>query len=255
MTSADTIIRIAARGDGVTADGRHVPNAAPGDRLLDDGGLAYGPDHVDPVCIHVPDCGGCQLQHVSDTAYAAYVRDRVAGALIGQGLEPGEVLPAIVSPPMSRRRASLRALRQGKALQIGFSAQGSHRLIDMDECHVLHPALFALVAPLRMLLADRLKDRRGAEVRMALVDQGVDLLLDGIGFEGLDATERALNFARTHDLARLTVIEQEGDLPITLWEPDPVSVSFSGLAVGYPHHAFLQRGRGGADRRGAQGCG
>ena len=38
----DLIIRIAAKGDGVTADGRHVPLAAPGDRLAADGSLSTG---------------------------------------------------------------------------------------------------------------------------------------------------------------------------------------------------------------------
>ncbi|WP_443971497.1 class I SAM-dependent RNA methyltransferase [Sphingobium sp. CR28] len=247
--AADIIVRIAARGEGVTADGRHVPFAAPGDRLLPDGGLAFGPDHVEPVCIHVPDCGGCQLQHVSDAAYAAYVRDRVAGALAGQGLEADAVLPAHISPPRTRRRASLRAVRQGKTVLLGFAAQGSHRIIDMHECHVLEPQLFALVAPLRALVASRLADRRSAEVRLALTDQGVDVQISGLSFDGLEATEAVLDFARTHGLARLALVGAEGEPSLTIWEPDPVTVTFGGvggnLAVAYPPHAFLQATRDG----------
>ncbi len=243
--SPDVIVRIAARGDGVTADGRHVPFAAPGDRLLPDGGLAYGPNHAEPVCVHVPDCGGCQLQHVSDDAYADFVRDRVAGALKGQDVIAGEILPAIVSPPATRRRASLRAIKQGKRLLIGFAAQGSHRIVDMEQCPVLDPALFALIAPLRLLLAPRLADRRAAELRLARVDQGVDVQLVGLNFEGLEATEAVLGFARDHGLARLTLAGDEGDPPITLWEPEPATVTFNGLAVAYPPHAFLQATRDG----------
>ena len=33
MTSSEQIIRVAARGDGVTADGRYVAHAAPGDMI------------------------------------------------------------------------------------------------------------------------------------------------------------------------------------------------------------------------------
>ena len=40
---SEVIVRIAARGDGVTASGRHVPFGVPGDTLLDDGALAFGP--------------------------------------------------------------------------------------------------------------------------------------------------------------------------------------------------------------------
>src|SRR3546814_8289423 len=37
MTEAALIERIAARGDGVTGDGRHVAGGVPGDRVRDDG--------------------------------------------------------------------------------------------------------------------------------------------------------------------------------------------------------------------------
>ena len=245
MTSPDPdmIIRIAARGDGVTADGRHVPLSAPGDRLRADGSIEPGPQHAEPPCRHFPECGGCQLQHLSDQAFTDYVRDRVAGALAGQGLSAGEIAPPHVSPPHSRRRASLRALRLGKRIQLGFFLQGSHRLIDLRECPVLEPRLFALVAPLRALFATMLPDRQPGEIDLALVDQGVDVTLSGLRVDGLAHTEALLDFARTHALARLTLIED--DAPMTVWEPDPVTVRFGDVATGYPTRAFLQATRDG----------
>lgn len=238
MSDADLIIRIAARGDGVTADGRHVAGSAPGDRLLPGGGLAHGPNHVAPVCRHFPECGGCQLQHLSDAAYADYVHDRVAGALAGQGLSASEIAPAIVSPPATRRRASLRVIRLGKSIQIGFSTQGSHRIVDLHECHVLEPRLFALVAPLRALFADMLGRERAGVVDLALVDQGVDVVLTGIAPKGLEQTEALLDFARNQALARLMLDGEDG--PMTLWEPDPVTVTFGALPVAFPPRAFMQ---------------
>ena len=44
----ELIVRIAARGDGVTASGRHVPFGVPGDAVLDDGALAFGAHHQQP---------------------------------------------------------------------------------------------------------------------------------------------------------------------------------------------------------------
>jgi len=238
MSDPDLIIRIAARGDGVTADGRHVAMSAPGDRLLADGSLSKGPQHAEPPCRHFPECGGCQLQHLSDAAFADYVRDRVAGALAGQGVSAGEVAAPHVSPPHSRRRASLRALKLGKRVQFGFSEQGSHRLIDLKQCEVLDPRLFALIDPLRSLFAAMLPDRRPGEADLALVDQGVDVVLSGLSAGSLAETERLLAFAQEHGLARL-MLRDEDEL-ITLWEPEPATVRFGEVAVGFPPRAFLQ---------------
>ena len=74
---SEPIVRIAARGDGVTASGRHIAFAAPGDILLDDGSLQPGPGHQQPPCSLFPQCGGCQLQHLTDEAYVAASRSEL----------------------------------------------------------------------------------------------------------------------------------------------------------------------------------
>ena len=48
MEITEEIIRVAARGDGVTANGRYVALAAPGDSVDPSGGLIHGPHHVPP---------------------------------------------------------------------------------------------------------------------------------------------------------------------------------------------------------------
>ncbi|MGB3928765.1 MAG: class I SAM-dependent RNA methyltransferase, partial [Sphingobium sp.] len=212
-TDLETIIRIAAKGDGVTADGRHVPLTAPGDRVAADGAVSWGPHHATPPCVHFPECGGCQLQHLDDESYADFVTGRVVGALAGQGVTPSAVLPPHISPPMTRRRVALRAARAGRRVTIGFAEEGSHRLIDLTMCAVMDARLFALVGPLRGLMAVILPDKRAAHVKMSLIDQGVDLLLEGVRVEGLAADEALGDFARAHGLARLTI--DEGDGPQT----------------------------------------
>ena len=238
MTDAAPIVRVAARGDGVTADGRHAALAAPGDLLLPDGSVEAGPHHAVPPCRHFPRCGGCQLQHVDDVAYAAFVTDRIVGALASQGISPPDLLPPHISPPRSRRRASLRAEKMGKKILIGFNEGASHRIIDMRECHILAPALFALIDPLRLLLAPLLRDRRTAGVQMALCDQGVDLLLEKVEVDGLAATEALTDFAQANRLARLSIDDGYG--PQARYEPEPATVTFGGVAVPLPPASFLQ---------------
>lgn len=133
MSESGLIVRVAAKGEGATADGRYAALAAPGDVLQADGSLVHGPNHVDPPCRHFPACGGCQLQHLSESALAEYVHDRVEGAAKGQGIEGVVAAPAHLSPARSRRRATLHAQAIGKRVVIGFREQGSHKIVDMRE--------------------------------------------------------------------------------------------------------------------------
>ncbi|QAY78609.1 class I SAM-dependent RNA methyltransferase [Sphingosinicella sp. BN140058] len=238
LSQVETIVRLAGRGDGVTESGRFVPLAAPGDGVTADGSVLPGPHHVKPPCRHFPECGGCQLQHLDDESFGAFLRDRIAGALGAQGLAGIDILPAHISPPNSRRRASLRAERRGKQVLIGFNAEQSHRIVDMHECHILRPELFALVPALRPLLARMLPARGQGGVRMSLTDQGVDLLLEKVEADDLSSSEALTAFAQAHRLARLSIDDGYG--PQTRWEPDPVTVTLGGAPVPLPHNAFLQ---------------
>jgi 23S rRNA (uracil1939-C5)-methyltransferase len=221
------IIRVAAKGEGATADGRYAALAAPGDVLEANGTLTYGPNHIEPPCRHFPACGGCQLQHLSESALAAYAADRVAGAARGQGLDPGQVAVPHLSPPATRRRATLHAQAIGKRVVIGFR-----------ECLVMAPALAALVAPLRALLETRRDRSLGVDIALTLTDQGPTVDLAGLKMEGLAQTEALLDFARDNGIARLTL--NQGDGPETVWEPEPVTVTLSGVPVSLPPGAFLQ---------------
>jgi 23S rRNA (uracil1939-C5)-methyltransferase len=233
----EPIVRIAARGDGVTPSGRHAAWGVPGDVLLDDGALAPGPHHQEPPCRHFPECGGCQLQHANDEAYRGYLAARIEGALDQHGLT-AEIRPPHLSPPRTRRRAALRAIKVGQAAVIGFNAAKSHQIIDMRECHILRPELFALVEPLRELLAKLLAPKRIAEIQLTVVDQGPDLLLKGVRAEGLEAVERLTDFAMAQRLARLSLDQGLG--PEAFYEPQPATVTLSGTVVAFPTGGFLQ---------------
>ena len=234
----ELIVRIAARGDGVTSSGRHVPFGVPGDAVLDDGALAFGPHHQEPPCRHFPECGGCQLQHSDDEAYRGYLASRVETALAQHGIST-EIRAPYLSPPNSRRRASLKALQVGQSVLIGFNAEQSHRIVDMRECHILRPELFSLVEPLRQLLNGMLHPKRIAEVQLTLIGGGaVDLLFKGVPAGRLSEIEQLTSFAMDHDLARLSVDRGLG--PDTIYEPQPASVTLAGFPVAFPHGSFLQ---------------
>lgn len=234
---AEEIVRIAARGDGVTATGRHAAFAAPGDLLEEDGTIVPGPHHQMPPCRHFPECGGCQLQHVDDEAYAAYAVSRVATALQQHGLDT-EIRTPHLSPPNSRRRASLKALRTAQGVVLGFNAARSHRIVDMRENFILRPEIIRLLDPLRRLLTKVMASKAPAEVQMTLLDGGVDLVLKGIEPRGLEAMDALTSFAIEQGLARLS--SDQGLGPEPLYEPEPATITLSDKRVAFPVGSFLQ---------------
>ena len=254
--SVEPIIRIAAKGDGITASGRFAWGAAPGDLLHEDGTLEPGPHHVTPPCRHFGQCGGCQLQQLDEETLAGFVAARVGNASASQELGAQLVAPPHLSLPQTRRRASLKAVSSGGRVVLGYNEARSARVVELAECPVLRPELAALLAPLRRLLIQlgqgqaapkgRTKGKTGkhghvrmaAEIELTLTDQGVDLGIKGLTAEGLELTQALLDFAQAHALARITVDGGYG--PDTVWEPEPVTVTLSGVAVPFPPGSFLQ---------------
>lgn len=260
MNQSEEIIRIAAKGDGVTASGRHVPGTAPGDLVDEHGAITPGPHHALPPCRHFGRCGGCQLQQLDEEVLAQFVEARVANASSGQELGAEAIAPPHLSPPGSRRRASLRAESSAGRVVIGYREAKSHRLVELAECPVLLPQFVALLGPLRKLLIrlglEQGKPAKGkaakgkagagkhaharlaADIELAATDQGIDLVIKGLRVEGLSATQALLDFAQEHGLARLSIDQGYG--PEAVWEPEPVTVALSGISVPFPPGAFLQ---------------
>ncbi len=238
MTDNDIILRVAARGDGVTADARYIAYAAPGDRLNPEGGLIHGPHYVDPPCQHFTLCGGCQLQHLDDETLAIFVAERITHALATQHIVVGEIMSTHVSPVATRRRVAMRSNWAGTMFQLGFSTEKSHRIIDLQQCDVMAPELFALIDPLRKFLNPLIERRRDVQIKLALTDQGVDMLMENWIARNLSDHEALAEFAKTHQLARLSLDEGYG--PVSFWEPEPVTITMAGVPVAYPPYGFVQ---------------
>jgi 23S rRNA (uracil1939-C5)-methyltransferase len=252
-----SVERLGAQGDGIAQYDRapvFLPFTIPGDRVrarlgaARGGGregrvvewLVFGPGRADPPCTHFGYCGGCALQHLDLASYRAVKLGALCTALERVGIDPGLVQP-LRFVPAARRRARLGLLRPRDPrlpARVGFRARFRHDLVDLRECSVLEPALFALVGELRLVARNLLPASGTAEVTLTRTDSGVDLLLEAARRPDLGALEALAGLAENCDLAR-TVWWSPGE-KILVVERRPVRVILSGVAVPFPPGGFLQ---------------
>jgi 23S rRNA (uracil1939-C5)-methyltransferase len=110
------------------------------------------PDRQKPPCILADRCGGCTLQHATDTAQASWKHDLVVQALrrIGHlevAVDP--IWPA--ADGLGYRNRALIPLERTETgvLRAGYYRRGSHKIVNMSRCPVLDPRIDALVAPIK----------------------------------------------------------------------------------------------------------
>ena len=250
------IAEIGARGDGIarTQTGPvFVPYTVPGDRVAVYLGarrgrgadariarfLRLGPERAEPSCRHFQVCGGCTLQHVERTAYIGWKRELVCAAFARCRLPTNIVQPLRMTQPGRRRRADFTAFRRRRDIRIGFNERGTHRVVDLTECRVILPEIYALLAPLRALLRTLLASAEAAEVVVNRTDSGLDVLLVMSASLALETREQLADFAHTHDLARLCCRHPGQRTFELIVERRPVRVIFGGIPVTIPPaHSF-----------------
>jgi 23S rRNA (uracil1939-C5)-methyltransferase len=202
--------------------------------------LDSGPGRVAPPCRHFGRCGGCALQHLNPDLYRSVKLGRLLNALETAGIDPVVVEPLRMVPPVRRRtRLGLARHRDPRQpVRAGFRERFSHDLVDLRECLVLEPALFALVGELRRVVPDLLPPGGMAEATLSRTDSDIDLLLEALEPPRLGALEALGLLGDELDLARIVWRSPEGEILVV--EHCPVRVLLSGIAVPFPPGAFLQ---------------
>jgi 23S rRNA (uracil1939-C5)-methyltransferase len=248
-----TITGLGHAGDGIAdmPDGpAFVPFTLPGDRVrLARSGperarlvelVEPSPDRVKPPCLHFGSCGGCALQHVGPDLYAGWKREQVVTALRQRGFDDPPVEPVILIPAATRRRARFAWMRVKGNVLLGFQRRGSHDLIDLSQCPVLTPALWAVVEPLRAFLVSDGKRWPKGDVEVAASETGLDLLFIATPEPDRDLRVAIPTFAAAHGVARATWAPRDGAKPELLAQIRSPQLSFDGINVMPPPGVFLQ---------------
>lgn len=241
-----TIERLGHLGDGIghdatgaplyaakTLPGEVVEGEVEGSTLKSPRILTPSPDRVRPPCSHYRTCGGCSLQHASDAFVADWKIGVVRTALAAQGLT-ATFRPILTSAPRTRRRATLAGRRTKKGAMVGFYARASDTLVEVTDCHLLHPDLMAALPVLREITL--IGASRSTEVALTLTQSTAGLDLSVTGAKPADARLKMelARLAAAHRIARLT---WEGEALALITQP---TQTFGPALVTPPPGAFLQ---------------
>ncbi len=219
MTEHLAIASMGHRGDGI-AEARdpavYVPYTLPGETVEVEAVPGHpdrrrllavklpSPERIAPVCPHFGTCGGCAVQHWSFASYRAWKRGLVIEALAQAGLN-APVGDLIDAHGEGRRRAVFHARsRDRDILEVGFAASRSHRIVDVDRCPVLSPALDGAIDA-AWDLAETVKHKgKPLDIQVTATEVGLDVDLRGSGPLPPEAMSRLARAADAHRLARLT---------------------------------------------------
>lgn len=252
-----TVLGYGTDGDGLVSLGdkpAFIPFAVPGDRLEllvgDDRHvelralLAPSPDRVEPPCALFGACGGCAMQSSARPALLDWKRGRIVSALEKAGFAALPSADTFQVAPETRRRIDLAFRRLPGRIELGLHRRHGD-VVDMTECHVIEPALFGLLAPLREVLATLGVVTGTGDLQINLYDSGPDLLLSTDA--ALAPTDRVklAAFGRSHAIPRISWRSKRR--PLDGWEviaqQQPVFHVFGDVRLTPPPGGFLQATR------------
>lgn len=216
MADVIEITGLGRAGDGIAGsatDRLYVPLTLPGETVEVErhdnrgrvtGILAASPDRIAPICRHFGSCGGCSLQHMSPPAYLAWKRQVVSDCFEQRGIA-ATIEPVVPIALHSRRRATFSAIRTAGGMVLGFHQRGTNRIVALEECPVLVPAITDKLAWLADLA--EIVHKRGKPTRLVVLaaSNGLDIAVEAGTAVKRTTLERLGALAGDTAIARLTV--------------------------------------------------
>ncbi|MCX7780677.1 MAG: 23S rRNA (uracil(1939)-C(5))-methyltransferase RlmD, partial [Negativicutes bacterium] len=133
--------------------------------------LQAAPGRIEPKCPLYAECGGCQLQHMDYRAQLAAKRQTVVNAIERIGKLRDIVIHPVLgaaNPWYYRNKMQFPTGSAGGKPVVGCYAQGTHRIIDTEECLIQHGTNNQIAGAVRDILAEL-----GIETYNEVTGQGV----------------------------------------------------------------------------------
>lgn len=167
------IDNIAAGGEGIGSSGGmkvFVENSLPGEELkvkivevkknyargVIAGFTSKSKERVEPACKYYEACGACQLQHIEYGAQLKYKTQIVKDALSKIAGISGKTVKDIAGSDdqwgyRNKMQYPIRTSRD-KQISLGYYKKGTHAVIDIETCPVLHPVLNSIASAVRIAI-------------------------------------------------------------------------------------------------------
>lgn len=191
--------------------------------------LEPSPHRVDPPCRYVPECGGCQLQHVAYGHQLELKRDIVLDAMRRQKVELPEVrVHGMAEPWRYRWRGEFHVVPGEHGMRdagLGFNRARSWTAIAVDDCLIHHETVSRSLPALREAVHNGASEKLTV-LHLTVGDEGRELLLRGKPRGALEA--------RAIDLAAQT-------LPAEMhWNTDSTTLHWRGHMFRVMPESFIQ---------------
>ncbi|MFP3919781.1 23S rRNA (uracil(1939)-C(5))-methyltransferase RlmD [Lysinibacillus telephonicus] len=111
----------------------------------------------EPLCPIYNECGGCQLQHLTYEGQLKEKRDMVVQSLekyVKSIAETVEIRPTLGmdNPWHYRNKSSFQVRKEGKRVYAGLFAEGTNKLLNINDCAVQHPLTSKITVGTRKIL-------------------------------------------------------------------------------------------------------
>lgn len=273
-----TIKRLGINGEGIGYFKRNVvfvPGALPGEEITAQVTTIRrnfiearvmkmrkpSPHRQTPPCPIYDACGGCQLQHLTYSQQLIEKRDLVVQALERylKGVEvPINDTIGMEDPWHYRNKSQFQTRLKGTKVIAGLFAEGSHQLLDIEQCIVQHPdttvitnAVKRILEELKMPIYDG-KTMKGI-IRTIVVRTGVETgeiqLVLVTTRSKIPQKELLLEKLKTIDTNLVSIVQNInkektslifGDETVTLYGKDTIHEELGELAFDLSARAFFQ---------------
>jgi len=242
--------RLGQLGDGIidtpngeifapfTLPGEHIEGNVENGRVNSPKIIKPFSDRIKPACKHFKSCGGCSLQHASDTVISDWKIRKTQDALSQVNLHP-EFRPIINSKAGSRRRATFAAKRTKKGALVGFHGRASDVIIEISECPISDPILLSGMPAFSQFAI--LGSSRKAVLRISATVSGNSLDVKIDNGKKLSATEIS-KFAQICNQFKILRLMWNDDV---IAQSNPPSQKMGLADVIPPSGAFLQATKSG----------